>query len=65
MYDEGATAVIYAILVSCRFMLERSSNNYGEFVLLFFSGLLTHTKGFSYGIVCAGKLVEIIFYEKC
>ncbi|XP_041028654.1 protein virilizer homolog isoform X1 [Juglans microcarpa x Juglans regia] len=32
MYDEGATAVIYAVLVSCRFMLERSSNNYDYLV---------------------------------
>ncbi|RDX63447.1 hypothetical protein CR513_58123, partial [Mucuna pruriens] len=28
LYDEGAIIVIYAILVNCRFMLERSSNNY-------------------------------------
>lgn len=32
LYDEGAVIVIYAILVNCRFMLERSSNNYGKFI---------------------------------
>ncbi|XP_075637615.1 protein virilizer homolog isoform X2 [Castanea sativa] len=32
LYDEGAIAVIYAVLVSCRFMLERSSNNYDYLV---------------------------------
>lgn len=30
LYDEGAIIIIYAVLVDCRFMLERSSNNYGE-----------------------------------
>lgn len=29
LYDEGAIAIIYAVLVNCRFMLERSSNSYG------------------------------------
>ncbi|KAJ8754589.1 hypothetical protein K2173_010195 [Erythroxylum novogranatense] len=28
MYDEGAITVIYAILINCSFMLERSSNSY-------------------------------------
>ncbi|RZC25775.1 protein virilizer homolog [Glycine soja] len=32
LYDEGAVIVIYAILVNCRFMLERSSNNYDYLV---------------------------------
>lgn len=32
LYDEGAIAIIYAVLVNCRFMLERSSNSYGMFV---------------------------------
>ncbi|GAU28853.1 hypothetical protein TSUD_21900 [Trifolium subterraneum] len=32
LYDEGAVTVIYAILVNCRFMLERSSNNYDYLV---------------------------------
>ncbi|KAB1227153.1 hypothetical protein CJ030_MR1G027718 [Morella rubra] len=32
LYDEGAVAVIYAVLVSCRFMLERSSNSYDYLV---------------------------------
>lgn len=32
LYDEGAIIVIYAVLVNCRFMLERSSNNYGELI---------------------------------
>lgn len=32
LYDEGAIAVIYAVLVNCRFMLERSSNNYDYLV---------------------------------
>ena len=32
LYDEGAVIVIYAILVNCRFMLERSSNNYGKLI---------------------------------
>ncbi|XP_061352385.1 protein virilizer homolog [Gastrolobium bilobum] len=32
LYDEGAVVVIYAILVNCRFMLERSSNNYDYLV---------------------------------
>lgn len=34
LYDEGAVTVIYAILVNCRFMLERSSNNYGKLVII-------------------------------
>lgn len=34
LYDEGAIIVIYAVLVNCRFMLERSSNNYGEQIYL-------------------------------
>ncbi|KAK4272667.1 hypothetical protein QN277_021186 [Acacia crassicarpa] len=32
LYDEGAIIVIYAVLVNCRFMLERSSNNYDYLV---------------------------------
>ncbi|CAL0299449.1 unnamed protein product [Lupinus luteus] len=32
LYDEGAVIVIYAILINCRFMLERSSNNYDYLV---------------------------------
>ncbi|ESW17779.1 hypothetical protein PHAVU_007G267500 [Phaseolus vulgaris] len=32
LYNEGAVIVIYAILVNCRFMLERSSNNYDYLV---------------------------------
>ncbi|QCE05165.1 Virilizer [Vigna unguiculata] len=32
LYDEGAVIVIYAILVNCRFMLERSTNNYDYLV---------------------------------
>ncbi|KAI4348874.1 hypothetical protein L6164_009542 [Bauhinia variegata] len=32
LYDEGAIIVIYAILVNCRYMLERSSNNYDYLV---------------------------------
>ncbi|XP_065856562.1 protein virilizer homolog [Euphorbia lathyris] len=32
LYDEGAITVIYAILVNCSFMLERSSNNYDYLV---------------------------------
>lgn len=32
LYDEGATTIIYAVLVSCRFMLERSSNSYDYLV---------------------------------
>ncbi|KAF2323825.1 hypothetical protein GH714_042410 [Hevea brasiliensis] len=32
LYDEGAITVIYAILVDCSFMLERSSNNYDYLV---------------------------------
>ncbi|KAK7392701.1 hypothetical protein VNO78_21145 [Psophocarpus tetragonolobus] len=32
LYDEGAVIVIYAILVNCRLMLERSSNNYDYLV---------------------------------
>lgn len=32
LYDEGAVTVIYAILVNCRFMLERSSNSYDHLV---------------------------------
>jgi hypothetical protein len=34
LYDEGAVTVIYAILVNCRFMLERSSNNYGKLITI-------------------------------
>jgi hypothetical protein len=36
LYDEGAIAIIYAVLVNCRFMLERSSNSYG---MIFFFGI--------------------------
>ncbi|KAL5545698.1 hypothetical protein UlMin_005385 [Ulmus minor] len=32
LYDEGAITVIYSVLVNCRFMLERSSNNYDYLV---------------------------------
>lgn len=32
LYDEGVVTVIYAILVNCRFKLERSSNNYDYLV---------------------------------
>lgn len=32
LYDEGAIIIIYAVLVDCRFMLERSSNNYDYLV---------------------------------
>lgn len=32
LYDEGAIAIIYAVLVNCRFMLERSSNSYDYLV---------------------------------
>ncbi|XP_057962822.1 protein virilizer homolog isoform X2 [Malania oleifera] len=32
LYDEGAITVIYAVLVNCRFMLERSSNSYDYLV---------------------------------
>ncbi|KAJ7957710.1 Embryo defective protein [Quillaja saponaria] len=32
LYDEGAIIVIYAVIVNCRFMLERSSNNYDYLV---------------------------------
>lgn len=32
LFDEGAIAVIYAVLVNCRFMLERSSNSYDYLV---------------------------------
>ncbi|XP_021289040.1 uncharacterized protein LOC110420160 isoform X3 [Herrania umbratica] len=32
LYDEGAIAVIYVVLVNCSFMLERSSNNYDYLV---------------------------------
>ncbi|KAM7261978.1 hypothetical protein ACFE04_021055 [Oxalis oulophora] len=32
LYDEGAITVIYAVLVNCRFMLERSSNYYDYLV---------------------------------
>uniref|UniRef100_A0A2P2LKV7 Uncharacterized protein MANES_09G046200 n=1 Tax=Rhizophora mucronata TaxID=61149 RepID=A0A2P2LKV7_RHIMU len=32
LYDEGAITVIYAILVNCSFMLERSSSNYDYLV---------------------------------
>jgi hypothetical protein len=34
LYDEGAVTVIYAILVNCRFMLERSSNSYGKSIII-------------------------------
>jgi len=30
LYDEGAVTVVYAILVNCSFMFERSSNIYGK-----------------------------------
>ncbi|KAK7812857.1 hypothetical protein CFP56_006549, partial [Quercus suber] len=42
LYDEGAIAVIYAVLVSCRFMLERSSNNYGKLVFICFAHMDTY-----------------------
>ncbi|GAV74125.1 LOW QUALITY PROTEIN: hypothetical protein CFOL_v3_17606, partial [Cephalotus follicularis] len=32
LYDEGAMTVIYVVLVNCRFMLERSSNNFDYLV---------------------------------
>ncbi|CAK7342049.1 unnamed protein product [Dovyalis caffra] len=32
LYDEGAISVIYAILIKCSFMLERSSNSYDYLV---------------------------------
>ncbi|KAK2655362.1 hypothetical protein Ddye_008414 [Dipteronia dyeriana] len=32
LYDEGAITIIYAILVNCRFMLERFSNSYDYLV---------------------------------
>ncbi|XVE75858.1 hypothetical protein DITRI_Ditri12bG0125200 [Diplodiscus trichospermus] len=32
LYDEGAIAVIYVVLVNCSFMLERSSNSYDYLV---------------------------------
>lgn len=32
LYDEGALTVVYVILVNCRLMLERSSNNYDYLV---------------------------------
>ncbi|XVF76085.1 hypothetical protein PTKIN_Ptkin13bG0237800 [Pterospermum kingtungense] len=32
LYDEGAVAVIYVVLVNCSFMLERSSNSYDYLV---------------------------------
>ncbi|XP_074317545.1 protein virilizer homolog [Silene latifolia] len=32
LYDEGAMTIIYVILVNCRLMLERSSNNYDYLV---------------------------------
>ncbi|XP_021804092.1 uncharacterized protein LOC110748419, partial [Prunus avium] len=32
LYDEGVIAIIYAVLVNCRFMLERSSNSYDYLV---------------------------------
>ncbi|PKI35311.1 hypothetical protein CRG98_044325 [Punica granatum] len=32
LYDEGAITVVYAVLVNCRFMLERSSNSYDYLV---------------------------------
>ncbi|XP_050380186.1 protein virilizer homolog [Argentina anserina] len=32
LYDEGAIAIVYAVLVNCRFMLERSSNSYDYLV---------------------------------
>lgn len=29
LYDEGAVMVVHAVLVDCKLMLEKSSNNYG------------------------------------
>lgn len=40
LYDEGAVTVVYAILVNCSFMFERSSNIYGKRVYILCS-LLT------------------------
>lgn len=34
LYDEGAVTVVYAILVNCSFMFERSSNIYGKRVYI-------------------------------
>ncbi|GAB4834106.1 hypothetical protein Ancab_032360 [Ancistrocladus abbreviatus] len=33
LYDEGAVTVIYVVLVNCRLMLERSSNNYADYLV--------------------------------
>ncbi|KVH90545.1 Protein virilizer [Cynara cardunculus var. scolymus] len=30
LYDEGAVMVIHAVVINCKLMLEKSSNNYGE-----------------------------------
>lgn len=35
LYDEGAVTVINAVLVNCRLMFERSSNNYGKLLSTF------------------------------
>lgn len=42
LYDEGAVTVVYAILVNCSFMFERSSNIYGKhlYILSFYSTLV-------------------------
>ena len=37
LYDEGAVMVIHAVLIDCRLMLERSSNNYGPYKLLLYT----------------------------
>lgn len=37
LYDEGAVMVIHAVLIDCRLMLERSSNNYGLYKVLLVS----------------------------
>lgn len=48
LYDEGAVTVIYAILVNCRFMLERSSNNYGKLIIILV--IMGHIYGLDYCI---------------
>jgi hypothetical protein len=30
LFEEGATTLIYVVLVHCKYMLERSSNSYGK-----------------------------------
>lgn len=37
LYNEGAVMVIHAVLIDCRLMLERSSNNYGLYKVLLVS----------------------------